>query len=471
MVFAETVLPSGKILFKGLGKLSCQMVLKDTRLFYLTDALQHARDYGRTCSYRVKKNLRLFDLTHKNVAKLLESKYPLKQETRDLLRLVLGTGLKIGHQVQIIRALFGYKNVKSVPGSKFGEPGERISYTELNKRVFGNLSREFLGPEGYDGYYAPKKKSIFHGGEFHSEIMLTNAYQKIERVTRDGPAPVVTNRSLAWALPRLFMDFSKNTTRLVRPYGGGLVIFCTGGMGVRLYLEARKRPLPLKIRRTSDFDFTFGLPRKLRSDAQVATYVNVMRRIMTQHLTAFVKWLNKNYIGANARLRVSTFGRTRFDHPRIQVPGTKRMVYQVISYKIVTGQNEETDLVDTALAVYPGASRHMLHMPFSMRTGIPIQRLRYQLRDSMALLSGSFVHKGMIAKRNPITGIVKEKGQKNAERTARLLNIVRKRKKYYTNLKPLLNTGLPLLAAVHERNVHKARVRARNVNRALKKIK
>lgn len=471
MVFAETVLPSGKILYKGLGKLSCQVVLKDTRFFYLTDTLAHARDYGRTCSYRVKKTLRLFDLTHKNIAKLLASKYPLRQETRDLLRLVLGTGLKIGHQVQILRAMFGAKNVRNIPARKFRNPGERVSYTDLNKQVFGNLVKEFLRPEGYDGYYAPKKKSIFHGGEFRSEIMLNNAYQKVERVTRAGPAPVVTNRSLAWALPRLFMDFSKNTTRLIRPYGGGLVIFCTGGMGVRLYLESRKRPLPLKIRRTSDFDFTFAVPRKLRSDAQVASYVGVMRRIMTRHLTAFVKWLNKNYIGSNARLRISTFGRTPFDNPRLQVPGTKRMVYQVISYKIVTGRNEQTDLVDTALAVYPRASRHMLHMPFSMRTGIPIQRLRYQLKDSLALLSGSFVHRGVISKRNPITGIVKEKGQKNAERSARLLNIVRGRKKYYSNLVPLLKTGMPLLAAVKSRNLPKARAKARNVNRALKKIK
>ncbi len=469
MVFAETILPPGKVLYKGLGKLACQVVLKDTRFFYLTDNPGHARNYGRSCAYRVKKTLRLFDLTHKNVAKLLESKYPLKQETRDLLRLVLGTGLKIGHQVKIISAIFGRKNVANVPYKKYKNPGERVSYTVLNKKVFGNLTREFLIPEGFDGYFAPKKRSVFHGGEFHSEIMLNNAYQSIERLK--DQAPVVSNRSLAWALPRLFMDFTKGTTRLIRPYGGGLTIFCTGGMGVRLYLEARKRPLPLKIRRTSDFDFTFALPRRLKSDRQVASYVFVMRKIMTAHLTAFVKWLNRNYSGANARIRMATFGRTKYDNPRLQVPGTKRMVYQVISYKIVTGRNEETDLVDTALAVYPGASRNMLHMPFSMKTGIPVQRLRYQLKDSLALLSGSFIHKGLISKRNPITGVVKEKGEKNAERSGRLLDIVKGRRKYYKNLAPLVQQAQPLLNAVKLKNLKRARSAARNVNRALKKIK
>lgn len=467
MVFAETILPPGKILYKGMGTLACQTVLKDTRFFYLTDALDHAKDYGRACSYRIKKTLRLFDLTHKNVAKLLESKYPLNQETRDMLRLILGTGLTVGNQVKILAAFFGKKNVKNVSVSNFKNPGERVSYSELNKKVFGDLVREFLGPEGYDGYYAPKKKSVFHGGSFHSEIMLNNAYQKIERVVRSGgtPVPVVSDRSFTWALPRLFMDFSKNTTRLVRPYGGGIVIFCTGGMGVRMYLEARKQPLPLKIRRTSDFDFTFAVPRKLPSDAQVATYVNVMRRIMTRHLTAFVKWLNRNYIGANARLGVSTFGRSKFDQPRIQVPGTKRMVYQVITYKIVTGKNDQTDLVDTALAVYPRASRDMIHIPISNRTGIPIQKLRYQLKDSLALLSGSFIYNGPISKRNPISGEVKEKGQKNAERTARLLNLVKG-----GNLVQLLKVGRPLLSAVRNRNVPHVKALARNVDRAIKKI-
>jgi hypothetical protein len=333
------------------------------------------------------------------------------------------------------------------------------------------LAREFLRPEGYDGYYSPNKKSIFHGGSFHSEIMLNNAYQCIERDAAKGPLPVVSGRSFGWALPRLFTEFTKGTTRLVRPYGGGLTIFCTGGMAVRLYLQTRKQQLKTKIRKTSDFDFTFALARKLNSDKQVSSYVFTMRKIMSAHLNAFVRWLNREYKGVNARLRISSFTRSPWDNPRVQVPGTGRRVYQVISYQIITGRNEVTDLVDTALAVYPNSNRHMLHLPFSYKIGIPIQRLRYQLKDSLALLSGSLIHKGLISKRNPIIGAVKEKGQKNAERVASLLRVVGQRKKYYKNLTNVARRTVPLLESVSDMNLKKARVYARNVNRAMKKIK
>jgi hypothetical protein len=471
MVFSETVFPPGKVLYKGLKNISCQTLLKDTRFFYLTEHFGTARDYGNTCKYRTKKTIRLFDLSHANIQKLLKSKYPISEQTRHMLRVALGTGVTIGQQVKAAKAIFG-KNAGRLPKPTDKRRGQRLSYTELNKLAFGNLSREFLVPEGYDGYYAAKKRTVFHGGSFHSEIMLNNAYQSIERFTGRGPAvPVVSTRSFAWALPKMFMDFCKGTTRLVRPYGGGLTLFCTGGMAVRLYLQTRRQQMTEKIRKTSDFDFTFAVPRKLKSNSQVASYVFTMRKIMTTHLTAFVRYLNRQYKGINARLRVSSFVRSPYDNPRMQVPGTGRRVYQVISYQIITGKNEVTDLVDTALAVYPGASRAMLHLPFSYKIGIPIQRLRYQLKDSMALLSGSFVHKGLISKRNPITGAVKEKGLKNVARTASLLKIIGQRKKYYKNLVQPSSTVIPLLESISRMNLKQARKNARKVNSALKKIK
>ena len=266
------------------------------------------------------------------------------------------------------------KHAGTLPSISNTRRGERLSYKNLNKMAFGNLTKEFLIPEGYDGYYAPKKKSLFHGGTFHSEIMLANAYQKIEHVR--GAAPVVSSRSFKWALPRIFMDFCKGTTRLTRQYGGGLVIFCTGGMAVRLYLQQRRSQLPPKIRRTSDFDFTFAVPRKLRSEKEVESYTYTMRKIMTAHLNAFVRYLNREYSGINATLRVNRYRRSPYDNPRLQVPGTGRRVYQVFTYQIATGNGEIIDLADTALAVYPGASRSMLHLPFSYKIGIPIQRLK-----------------------------------------------------------------------------------------------
>lgn len=471
MVFSETILPVGKILYKGLKGIACQTLLKDTRAFYLTDDPKLAKDYGSVCKFRVKKTLRLFDLSHRNIETLFKSKYPLTQETREMLRIALGTGITVGAQSRAAKLLFG-KNAGSLPKNTNRRRGERLSYTELNKLAFGGLSREFLIPEGYDGYYAAKKKTVFHSGIFHSEIMLNNAYQSIERIVdKDTRMPVITHRSFTWALPRLFMEFCKGTTRLVRPYGGGLTIFCTGGMAVRLYLQTRKQKLAPYIRRTSDFDFTFAVPRKLRSDAQVSSYVYSMRRIMTAHLNAFVRYLNRNYNGINARLKVNSFVRSPYDNPRMQVPATGRRVYQVITYQIVTGRNETVDLVDTALAVYPGSSRHMLHLPFSYKMGIPIQRLRYQLKDSLALLSGSIIHKGLISHRNPIKGKVKEKGMKNTERVASLLKIVGARRKYYKNLGPVARKAIPLIENVYAKNLKSARVHGRNVNKALKKIK
>jgi len=299
--------------------------------------------------------------------------------------------------------------------------------------------------------------------------MLTNAYQKIERAR--GPAPVISGKSFSSALPRIFMDYCKKTTRLVRPYGGGLTIFCTGGMGVRLYLSALGKDLPPKIRRTNDFDFTFAVPRKLASEKLVSTYALTMRTIMYEHLNGFVRYLNRHYTGINASLRVNRYVRSAYDAPRLQVPGTGRRVYQVMSWQIITGNKEVTDLVDTALAVYPHSSRDMLHLPFSYKAGIPIQKLKYQLKDSLALLSGSLIHKGLISKRNPLIGEAKEKGQKNVERVKELMKVIRKKRTYYKNLVPIANSTGPLLVNLNLENLKAARRNAVAVNKALKKIK
>jgi hypothetical protein len=242
-------------------------------------------------------------------------------------------------------------------------------------------------------------------------------------------------------------------------------------MGVRMYLMALGRSLPPKIRRTADFDFTFAVPRKLASEKMVSTYALTMRTIMYDHLNGFIRYLNRNYQGINASLRMNRYKRSAYDSPRLQVPGTGRRVYQVMTWQIITGKKEVTDLVDTALAVYPRASRDMLHLPYSYRTGIPIQKLRYQLKDSLALLSGSIIHKGLISKRNPLIGEAKEKGQKNAERVKELIKVVRSKRSYYKNLAPIANSTGPLLVNLNLKNLRAARQSATVVNKALKKIK
>ena len=464
MGFSETILPSGKILFKGLENHSCKVLLHDPRFFYLTENPRTAREYGNLCHYRAKKTLRLFDLTHANIEKLLKSGYPIDRETKGLLRVVLGTGVTVGEQALAAKILLGKESGK-LPSVGNMRKGQRLSYKELNRKVFGKLTKEFLVPEGYDGYYAPKKPSIFHGGSFHSEIMLVNAYQRIERAF--GAAPVISHRSFKWALPRIFMQYCKGTRKLVRPYGGGLTIFCTGGMAVRMYLQSKKLNLPPKIRKTTDFDFTFAIPRQLSSEKKVASYVFLMQKVMTDHLMGFIRYLNREYKGINATLKVNRFTRSKFDAPRMQVPGTGRKIYQVITYQIVTGRGEVTDLVDTALAVYPSSSREMLDLPLSYKIGIPLQRVRYQIKDSLALLSGSFLHKGLISHRNPLTGKVKDKGQKNAERVLELLRIS-KRNKSLANTR---EAAASLLRNVVLKNLKAARKNARKVDSVLKKIR
>ena len=113
----------------------------------------------------------------------------------------------------------------------------------------------------------------------------------------------------------------------------------------------------------------------------------------------------------------------------------------------------------------------MLHLPFSYKAGIPIQKLKYQLKDSLALLSGSLLHRGLISKRNPLIGEAKEKGQKNVERVKELMKVIRKKRTYYKNLVPIANSTGPLLVNLNLENLRAARRNAVAVNKALKKIK
>ena len=477
MVFSETVIPAGKVLYKGYESRSvgCDTLLRDTRTFFLTEKKSSAALYGKPCVYRTKKTLRLFDLTDANVRLLLQSKYPLGADTKHLLRIAVGTGVTRGYQKQAIYHLFGSPNAKNLEVRTLdSKKGERLSYKELNRYVFGNLSREFLTPEKYDGYYAPNRKSIFHAGKFNSEIMLVNAYRRVEKPgtpmkTASIRLPVVAGQSLKWAIPRIFAEYSKRTKTLIKPYGK-MVVFCTGGMAIRTYLASRGFKLSEKIRRTSDYDFTFALPEQVRSATELAKYVSLMRKVMTKHLISFINYLNRKYSGANAKLKITQFVRSPYNNPRMQVPSTKRRIYQVYSFQVVLNDKETVDLADAALAVYPGASRSMIHNQFSRKLGVPVQRLRYQLKDELAILAGSFLYKGLIAKRNPLTG-KKEKGAKDVARVRSLVRVVNSNKVRYANLANASEKAKLFLTAISKKNMKAAKLRAGNVEKVLKNIR
>lgn len=49
MVFTETIFPPGKVLYKGLEGVPCQVLLHDTRFFYLTESAPTAK-ITETCA-------------------------------------------------------------------------------------------------------------------------------------------------------------------------------------------------------------------------------------------------------------------------------------------------------------------------------------------------------------------------------------------------------------------------------------
>lgn len=427
MIFEETVIPKGTRLYKGMPR---GLHPRRTPNFFVTTNLRHARGYGPTINtYQASKPLRLFNMTHRNVALLL-TKYPLKPATRAMLQFATGTGTTRSRQVKVYRQVI--KGPNRVPGIRNTRPGQRFSIARFDHQLFEKLTREFLVPERYDGYYAPTRPSIFHGGKFHSEIMLCRPMKSIVPAFK---APVVkssvSQNTIIKRLPALFVEYSRKQRRLVRPYGG-FIVYLGGGMAVKLYLEARAIRAPPKVLQTTDFDFTFAVPHQLRSRVQVSARVLAMRRIMTTHLEGFVTWLAKNF-GVRPQIMVKDFV------PPVKVlPTTGKRIYQVISYALkFPSVAKPVDFVDTTLAAVPGVSREHIHVDYSRFFGIPIERLKHMYKNVLVVLAGSFATKDPALKsRNPLTGNRAEKGIKN---TARLASLIKANAKTSTPARSLVN--------------------------------
>ncbi len=416
MIFDETVIPRGARLYKGMPR---GMHPRRTRNFFLTSSARTARGYGPTINtYVATKPLRLFVLSHKNV-KLLLDKYPMSAAAKVMLRLALGVRTTRARQHLAYRVVLRGKGY--LPGARNTRAGQRLSIGELDRQVFEKLSREFLVPEKYDGYYAPAKPSIFHGGIFHSEIMISRPMHAIKPAPRIAP-PVqrrarVSHAQIIKRLPALFVEYSKTQRRLLRPYGG-FIPYLGGGMAVKLYLEARAIKAPPKVLNTTDFDFTFAVPQRITSKMGVAMRVVAMRKVMTEHLEGFVTWLGRSF-GVRPQITVKDFV-----PPVRLLPTTGKRIYQVISYGLqFPGVAKPVDFVDTTLAHVPGMSRQLIHHVFSRSIGMPIERLKTMYKNVLAVLAGSFATKDPSLKsRNPLTGNRSEKGLKDTARLASLIN-------------------------------------------------
>jgi len=455
------MVPSGTVLYKGLP-VSCDVLLKDLRAFYLTDRPEQARQYGHVCSYRAKKTLRLFNMTHDNIRMLLRGP-DLDFRTKRRLQLAFGTNTTLSVQVQKLAKHVGTANLPKAAKGR----GERASWTELNRILDMYFAREFLIKYGYDGYYAADKRSVFHEGHFNSEIMLTNAYQKIERA--HDRLPVASRRVLLFpqTISRLFLEYSKRHHSLLKT-SKEFIIFCTGGQAVNLLLRGLKRKIPKLIRGTSDFDMSFAVSEPIKTMSALRRKSEAMRKFMLSHISGFVNFLNKNYKGARATMRLNRLGKGTIA-PRLQVPATKRRTYLVHNWQIVIGK-QAVDLADAALALYPGASREWISRRFSGETGIPIQKLKYQFIDTLAILSGSFVHKGVVRQRNPLTGKKIEKGQKNAARLNQMSRVIARHAKDYKNIVPATLKARALLNKIKTGHLPGAEARARSANKILKNL-
>jgi len=439
------------------------VLLKDLRAFYLTDRPEQARQYGQVCSYRVKKTLRLFNMTHDNIRVLLRGP-DLDFRTERRLQLAFGTNTTLSAQV---RKLAKHVGTENLPKVQKGRRGERASWTELNRILDMYFSREFLIKHGYDGYYAANKRSVFHEGHFNSEIMLTNAYQKIERA--HDRLPVASRRVLLFpqTISRLFLEYSKRHRGLLKT-SKEFLVFCTGGQAVNLLLRGLKRRVPKEIRKTTDFDMSFAVSEPIRTMGALKRKAEAMRKFMLAHVSGFVAFINRNYKGARATFRLNRLGQGTIA-PRLQVPATKRRTYLVHNWQIVVGKNV-VDLADAALALYPGASKTWISKRFSAEFGVPIQQLRYQFIDTLAILSGSFVHKGVVRQRNPLTGKKIEKGQKNAARVNQMSRVIAKHAKNYKNIIPAALKARALLNKIRTGHLPGAEARARSANRILKNL-
>jgi hypothetical protein len=441
------VFPGGTRLYKGFENKSvgCKTLLKDTRIFFATLSPRVARAYGSVCPYVTKRPLRLFVLNHTNIKNVFKF---LKKDTRTGLQFALGTNITRGQQALAYRKLI---SKRLPPGFKNRPwaPGQRLSVTNINGDVFRLFARDYLIQNGYDGFYSPAKKTGFHGGLFPAEIMLCDAGRVL---TRPGPdhAPLLSRISVIRELPQLFIQYCRKNRALLRVYRNLFVPLLGGGMGVKLYLEARALRAPKKVIDTRDFDFTFAVSKKL-SKREAQRRALIMKTIMYRHVTGFVAWLNRKYTRTNARIIVSDF------IPDIKVlPATGKTLYQVTQFRIQFPGQQPMDFVDSTLAYVPGSSRDDIHPVYARAYGLPIERLKKLYDSVLTVLAGSFVFPG-IKKRNPLTGNNPEKGQKNVARLGALQNLAPK------NISVVRN----LIRRIKKRDVSGAQ---RNANKIIKSI-
>lgn len=443
-----------KVLRKGTRVYRGGICKKKMAFFALNPRV--ARMYGTVCSFVTTKPVRLFVLTHDSLKRVF--KY-LSGNTRLLMSFVFGTGLKRTNQEITLKKIM---HSKTPFARSFKKSGERLSVTEIDVIALEAFSREFILPRGYDGVYMAKKKSKFHRGVFHSEMYISRGGLLAESgpvSISKGPHSHYTRSSYTLkSMSELFLEYTKHTRGLLKAHPSKFVMFLGGGMAVKLYLEARG----IHTATTSDFDFKFAVPRVLRTKKQIEEYSSQMRRIMSRHVSGFVRFLKTRGIHVNVEFK--EIEGVPFDKPGGR-DSIKKKVYKVYNYTLVTPSGKRHELIDTSLVVIPGVSRRHISLKWSRKFGLPIQTLTRLWRDTLYVLAGSFVV-DTIKLRNPIDGAKKEKGIKDAIRAGHLSYLTARRKK----LKSLVTLSRQLITNVVMRNKHRGEIHSRKILKKLTQL-
>lgn len=348
---------------------------RNGRFFTLSPSV--AKRYGKVWTFETRRKLRLFKLTHSS---LMNKVFPhVPESTRIALSVIFGTGTKLKKQIKILTG--------KTPEVKSALKGQRVSFTDVDIIAYDALYRNFLAKRGYDGAISNIKKSVAHGGLFHGEVYL------------HSPSAVLTR-----SLQELFVQYTRNTTRLVKPYRD-FIQFLGGGMAIKLYLEARG----IQAVETTDFDFKFAVPSPLKTQEEIDTKSKKMFEIIYSHLKSFVRTVPGSVLTWRELTGVP------LDKPGLSGQKDEKKVYRVFTF-LLNGK----EFADASLVVYPGITRDThLSRKWTLYFGMPIEKLRYMWSDTLYLLAGSFTKKSIML-RNPINGDKKEKGIKNAIRVGHL---------------------------------------------------
>jgi len=200
-------------------------------------------------------------------------------------------------------------------------------------------------------------------------------------------------------LEKLFLEYTKNTTRLLKPN-----IYLSGGMAIKLFLGNKASEI---TKDTHDFDFHFIA----KGEKDIGFQADAMVKTMYQHLNSFSKYVNKKY-GLKTRLFIKELKGVPVDNP---AEGYKyRKVYKVYKFFILT-PTKKIEFIDSSL-VKDYKTR------FKRRYGMNIPIYRDLWRDVAYTLSSTFLDERSYL-RNPLIGSKYKKGIKDV---ARLRNLVKK---------------------------------------------